>query len=168
MKLKGMTWLSSVLAFCVAAAPAWSATICGKASGPQGPAAGVVVLVKDANGNVLNQTTTDQKGYYVLNGVNPGTADLFLEPGTTGFKGGSGVLDLTEVGSKVDWQVSETAAANAAQNGSCKGGWAWWEIGSVALIGLAGIGSGIGLGFGTDEDEEGPPPPPPTPISPEE
>src|SRR5437667_411410 len=138
MKFKRMAGLSTVLALCVAATPGWGATICGQARGPQGPAAGVQVLVKDSNGRVLGQTTTDQAGHYVLNGVNGGTVDLFLEPGTTGFKGGSGVLTLTDLSSKVDWQVSDAAAANAAQNGTCDAaGWTNLEIGSVAVIGLA-------------------------------
>lgn len=147
--------------------PRMEATICGEARGPQGPASGVLVLVKDSNGQVLGQATTDQNGNYQLNGMNGGTVDLFLEPGTTGFKGGSGVLTLTDVGSKVDWQVSDAAAANAAQNGTCDdppGGWTDWEIGSVALIGLAAIGSGVALGVLTGPDHNGKPAPVPVSI----
>lgn len=158
MKPKSMTWLSTVLAVCIGASPAWSATICGQARGPQGPANGVQVLIKDSGGQTLGQTTTDQNGNYILNGVSAGTVDLFLDPGSTGFKGGSGVLTLTEGGSKVDWQLSDASAASAAQNGACDpaGGWTTGEIASVALIGAAALGAGLGLGFGTGSDSGGP------------
>jgi|SRR5579863_1953862 len=158
MKPRKMTWLSTVLAACMAATPAWSATICGEARSPQGPAGGVQVLVKDSNGQVLGQTTTDSNGNYLLDGVNSGTVDLFLEPGTTGFKGGSGVLTLTDAGSKVDWQVSDASNAAAAQDGVCDpaGGWTNGEIASVALIGAAALGAGLGLGFGTGPDHNHP------------
>ena len=154
MKPKRMTWLSTLMALFVASTPAWSATVCGIARDAQGqPVAGVQVLIKDSNGQVLGQATTDQSGKYIVNGVDGGTVDLFLEPGATGYKGGTGVLTLTEANGMVNWQVSNAADAAAEQLGTCDpAGWTAGEIAVPVVIGLAALGSGLGLGFGIGSD----------------
>jgi hypothetical protein len=66
---------------------------------------------------------------------------LFLEPGSSGFQSGSGVLDLTGKSERVNWQVSSASGAVAAQEGSC--GLTPLEWGAIGMLGLAAAGAGV-------------------------
>lgn len=139
-----------------------AATICGTARDANGqPAAGVEVVVKDASGKVLGTAVTDKSGAYMINGVKGGSGpvDLFLEPVSTGYRPGSGVLQLAgyDASSNVDWRVSNTTAAMAARTGECAdppGGLGAGEMASLAVLGLGVAGAGAGIGFGLSQGGE--------------
>jgi hypothetical protein len=74
----------------------------------QHPVAGVNILIEDATGKQLRTAVTDAKGYYEIDCVLPSTYDYVLSPMATGFKGGRAVYQLSEVGLRLDWTVSNT------------------------------------------------------------
>src|SRR5271168_615441 len=146
MKRKAAVLLSTVLAVVVPASQAMSAAICGTADDAQGQAAkGVGVTVKNTGGATLGQATTDDNGNYRIDNLEMGTLNLFLEPGSSGFQGGSGVLDLNDKSKRVNWQVSSASSAVASQAGPCADAAAALtpvEWGAIAVLGLA-VGGGI-------------------------
>ena len=120
MRRKAVVVLSTVLAIALPASQAMSAAICGTADDAQGnPAKGVGVTVKSPSGQVEGQGTTDNNGNYRIDGLDMGTLNLFLEPGSSGLQGGSGVLDLNDKSKRVNWQLSGTSSAVASQAGPC-------------------------------------------------
>jgi hypothetical protein len=132
--------LMTVLSVAIAT-PAFAEALCGVARNAQNqPIAGLPVTVKGSSGNVLGQATTDADGRYVITGLPQGTLDVFVEAGGTTYKPGSGVLTLTEASADVNWEMSPTASALAAQNGTCAVGGAWTagETAAVAALGIAG------------------------------
>jgi len=146
MMRKAAVMLSTVLAVAVPAGQAMSASICGTINDAQGnPASNVGVVVKTPAGATLGQGTTDKNGNYQIDGVATGTEDLFLEPGSSGFQGGSGVLDLNDASKRVNWQLSSSSSAVASQAGPCGDPAAALtpvEWGSIGVLGLA-VGGGI-------------------------
>src|SRR5208283_1541499 len=103
------------------------------------------VTVKNPAGATLGQGTTDDNGNYRIDGLDMGTLNLFLEPGSTGFQGGSGVLDLNDKSKRVNWQVSSASSAVASQAGPCADAAAALtplEWGAIGVLGLA-VGGGI-------------------------
>ena len=162
MKKNMRTWLA-VFAVVVVAAPASAATVCGVVHNTQGqPAGGVQIVVKDTSGKAIGQATTDKDGNYLIDGVGKGKLDLFLNPATTGYKAGSGVLTETSASSSmVNWQISDATPALAAQTGTCDDPpaafWPWPEEISIAVLGVAGLGalgSGLYLGFTENGDQQ--------------
>src|SRR5229473_3604037 len=145
MKANWKIALMTVLSVAIAT-PAFAAAVCGVARNAQNqPIAGLPVTAKDSSCNVIGQATTDTDGRYVITGLPQGTVDIFLETGGTTYKPGSGVLNLTEASADVNWEVSPSSAALAAQSGMCEaGGWTGWETASVAALGLAGA-AGVGI-----------------------
>jgi hypothetical protein len=166
-KLWPITPLIMALAF-----PCYGAMVCGSTRDANGQAAsGVQVVAKDSGGATLGQATSGTDGKYAISGLPQGPISLFCDPGSTGFKPGSGALTLTEAGSNVDWQLSNAAAALAAQTGPCSAAAAWTtgEIASLAVLGLAGAGGIAALVWGLEQcgDEPcGPTTPPVTPVTP--
>ena len=149
----GLFWgIASILA----AAPAFAAIVCGIATNGQGqPVAGAVVTAKDSAGNVLGQATTGTDGTYKITGLKNGTIDLFLDPAGNPYKPGSGVLTLTEASRDVNWGVSNGAAANAAQAGTCgAAALTGAEAASLGVLGLGVAGAGAGLGYGLSQGGE--------------
>ncbi|HJU29744.1 MAG TPA: carboxypeptidase-like regulatory domain-containing protein [Candidatus Binataceae bacterium] len=143
------------LGLTIVAAGANAATICGSARNANGqPVPGVEVVVKDSSGKILGTAVTDQSGSYVIHGISgaSGQLDLFLEPQTTGYRPGSGVLQLASVdpSSNVDWRVSNTSSAMAARTGECAdpAGLSSGEVASIAVLGVGVAASGAGIGFG--------------------
>ena len=61
--------------------------------------------------------TTGSKGAYEIDNLGQGTLDLFVDPGSAGVQGGSGVLNIADECRMVNWQVSGTASAVASQGG---------------------------------------------------
>lgn len=147
------------LGLAVAASTVNAATICGTARNNNGmPAAGVEVVAKDSSGKILGTAITDQTGAYTINGVKSGAGpiDLFLEPESTGYQRGSGVLRLASFtsSSNIDWRVSNTAAAMAARTGECvdpPAGLSAGEIASVAVLGVGAAAAGAGIGWGLSQ-----------------
>src|SRR5713226_497008 len=162
MKANWKIALMTVLSVAIAT-PAFAAAVCGVARNAQNqPIAGLPVTAKDSSCNVIGQATTDADGRYVITGLPQGTVDLFIETGGTTYKPGSGVLNLTEASADVNWEVSPSSAALAAQNGMCEAaGWTGWETASVAALGLAGA-AGVGItvwAFESDLHDRHPHPP---------
>ena len=150
MKRKG---LIAGIALILASTPTYAAIVCGIATNAQGqPAAGVVVVAKDSAGNILGQATTGADGTYKITGLKNGTIDLFLEPGGSAYKPGSGVLTLTEASRDVNWSLSDAAAANAAQAGTCgAAALTGAEAASLGVLGVGVAGAGAGIGFGLSQ-----------------
>jgi hypothetical protein len=146
MRRKATVVLSTVLAVGLSASQAMSAAICGTADDGQGnPAKGVGVIVKSPSGQIEGQGTTDNNGNYRIDGLNMGTLNLFLEPGSSGMQGGSGVLDLNDKSKRVNWQLSTSSSAIASQAGPCAEAAAALtplEWGAIGVLGLA-VGGGI-------------------------
>ena len=115
MRRKAAVVLSTVLAIAMPTSQALAAAICGTADDAQGnPARGVGVTVKSPSGAVEGQGTTDDNGNYRIDNLNMGTLNLFIEPGSSGFQGGSGVLDLNDKSKRVNWQLSNASSAVAS------------------------------------------------------
>ncbi|HUN56524.1 MAG TPA: carboxypeptidase-like regulatory domain-containing protein [Candidatus Binataceae bacterium] len=145
MRRKAAVVLSTVLALALPVSQAMGAAICGTADDGQGnPAKGVGVIVKSPSGQIEGQGTTDSNGNYRIDGLDMGTLNLFLEPGSSGMQGGSGVLDLNNPSKRVNWQVSTSTSAVASQAGPCEGAAALTplEWGAIGVLGLA-VGGGI-------------------------
>lgn len=165
MKAKWKFGVAFLLAATLAS-PAFAATVCGVVQNSQGqPVSGLQVIAKNPSGQVLGQGTTGAKGEYLIQGIQPGTVDLFLDTSNTSYKHGSGVLNLTGASSNVSWEVSDAANALAAQNGTCvdpPAGMSNLEKGSIAVLGIGGAGA-IGVtawGLSSNlSDNNGPPPP---------
>ena len=159
MKRRTRAAVAMALGLALAASTANAATICGTARNANGlPAAGVEVVAKDQSGKVLGTAITDQSGAYMINGVKGGAGpiDLFLEPESTGYRPGSGVLRLASFksSSNVDWRVSNTTAAMAARTGECvdlPAGLSAGEVASVAVLGVGVAAAGAGIGWGLSE-----------------
>jgi len=147
MKANWKIALMTVLSVAIAT-PAFAAALCGVARNAQNqPIAGVPVTVKDSSGNVLGQATTDADGKYVITGLPQGTLDLFVETGGTPYKPGSGVLTLTEASADVNWEMSPTASALAAQSGVCDAAGAGWTAGETASVTVLGIAGAAAVGI---------------------
>jgi len=146
MKRIATKLLTTVLAIGLTAGQAMSAMVCGIAQNAQGdPVSGATITIKDSSGKVLGQTTTGSKGQYEINNLGTGTLDLFLDPGSTGVQGGSGVLDLTGTSKMVNWQVASNSGATASQGGTCvdpPGALGWDEWAAIGVLG-AMLGGGI-------------------------
>jgi Carboxypeptidase regulatory-like domain len=143
---KAAVMLSTLLALAIPASQAMSAAICGTVDDASGnPAGNVGVNVKSPSGAMEGQGTTDSNGNYRIDGLSPGTLNLFLEPGSSGFQGGSGVLDLNDPSKRVNWSLSSSSSATASQAGPCSGAAAALtplEWGATGVLGLA-VGGGI-------------------------
>jgi hypothetical protein len=168
MMRKAAVMLSTVLAMAVPASQAMCAAVCGTVDDAQGnPASNVGVTVKSPSGATEGQGTTDSNGNYRIDGLDMGTLNLFLEPGGSGFQGGSGVLDLNDKSKRVNWQLSSSSSAVASQAGPCADAAAALtplEWGAIGVLGLAvggGIAAIVWAESGNRSDNEGPPPPTP-------
>lgn len=146
MKRKATMLLTTMLAISLSAGQAMSATVCGVAQNAQGaPVSGCSVTVKDASGKVLGQTTTGSKGEYEIDNLGQGTLDLFLDPGSAGVQGGSGVLNMQGESKMVNWQVSDASGAVASQGGSCVDPAGALTPAEWAAIGVLGLGAAAGI-----------------------
>src|ERR1700738_3256415 len=145
MKRKATMLLTTMLAISLSAGQAMSATVCGVAQNAQGaPVSGCSVTIKDASGKVLGQTTTGSKGEYEIDNLGQGTLDLFLDPGSAGVQGGSGVLNMQGESKMVNWQVSDASGAVASQGGSCVDPAGALTPAEWAAIGVLGLGVAAG------------------------
>src|ERR1039457_6453390 len=112
MKRKAIMLLTTMLAISLTAGQAMSATVCGVAQNAQGaPVGGASITAKDSSGKVIGQTTTGSKGEYQIDNLGQGPLDLFLDPGSAGVQGGSGVLNMAGESKMVNWQVSDARGA---------------------------------------------------------
>jgi hypothetical protein len=146
MKRKATMLLTTMLAIGLTAGQAMSATVCGVAQNAQGAAVGgCSVTVKDSSGKVLGQTTTGSNGEYQIDNLGQGTLDLFLDPGSAGVQGGSGVLNMTGDSRVVNWQVSDASGAVASQGGSCRDAGGALTPAEWAAIGVLGLGAAAGI-----------------------
>jgi hypothetical protein len=138
--------LTTMLAISLTAGQVMSATVCGVAQNPQGtPVAGAGITVKDSSGKILGQSTTGSKGEYEIDNIGQGTLDLFLDSGTAGVQGGSGVLNMAGESKMVNWQVSDASSAVASQGGSCADPAGALTPAEWAAIGVLGLGVGAGV-----------------------
>lgn len=145
MKRKATMLLTTILAVGMAAGQAMSATVSGVAQNPQGtPIGGVGITVKDPSGKVLGHATTGSKGEYEIDNLGQGTLDLFVDPGSAGVQGGSGVLNMADECKMVNWQVSDTASAVASQGGPCLDPPGALTPVEWAAIGVLGLGAAAG------------------------
>jgi hypothetical protein len=137
---------STLLAVAVPASQVMGAAICGSVDDAQGnPAGNVGISAKSPAGATLGTATTDANGSYRIDGLTMGTLNLFLEPGSSGFQAGSGVLDLNDKSKRVNWQLSSSSSAVASQAGPCMDDAAALtplEWGAIGVLGLA-VGGGI-------------------------
>jgi hypothetical protein len=161
MKLKVTMFLTTMPVINLTIRQAMSATICGVAQNVQGvPIRGIEITVKDSSGKVLGQSTSGSKGEYEIDNLGHGTLDLFLDPGTAGVRGGSGVLNLSGASQMVNWQVSDTSGAVASQDGSCvdpSGALTpteWAAIGVLGLGAAAGVAAIVWAETGNSHDHE--------------
>ena len=146
MRRKATVLFTTMLAISLTAAQAMSATVCGVAQNAQGaPVAGAGITVKDSSGKILGQSTTGSRGEYQIDNLGEGTLDLFLEPGTAGVQGGSGVLNLAGESKMVNWQVSDASGAVASQGGTCADPAGALTPAEWASIGVLGLGVGAGV-----------------------
>lgn len=155
--------LTTMLAVSLTAGQALSSTVCGVAQNAQGaPVSGAGITVKDSSGKVLGQSTTGSKGEYQIDNLGQGTLDLFLEPGTAGVQGGSGVLNMAGESKMVNWQVSDASGAVASQGGTCDDpagaltGAEWAAIGVLGLGVAAGTAAIVWAETGNRHDHEKP------------
>lgn len=145
MKRKTTMFLTTMLAVSMAAGQAMSATVSGVAQNAQGaPVGGVGITAKDPSGKVLGHATTGSKGAYEIDNLGQGTLDLFVDPGSAGVQGGSGVLNIADECRMVNWQVSGTASAVASQGGPCLDPSGPLTPGEWAAIGVLGLGAAAG------------------------
>lgn len=145
MKRKATLLLATMLAVSMAAGQAMSATVSGVAQNAQGaPVGGVGITVKDPSGKVLGHATTSSKGAYEIDNLGQGTLDLFVDPGSAGVQGGSGVLNLADECKMVNWQVSDRASAVASQGGPCLDPPAALTPAEWTAIGVLGLGAAAG------------------------
>jgi hypothetical protein len=146
MKRKATMLLTTMLAISLTAGQAMSATVCGVAQNAQGaPVGGVSITAKDSLGKVLGQTTTGRKGEYQIDNLGQGTLDLFLDPGSAGVQGGSGVLNMEGESQMVNWQVSDASSAVASHGGSCIDPAGALTPAEWAAIGVLGLGAAAGI-----------------------
>jgi hypothetical protein len=146
MKRKATMLLTTMLAISLTAGQAMSATVCGVAQNAQGtPVGGVGITIKDSSGKLLGQATTGSKGEYQIDNLGQGTLDLFLDPGSAGVQGGSGVLNMAGESKMVNWQVSDASGAVASQGGTCADPAGALTPAEWASIGVLGLGVGAGV-----------------------
>jgi len=146
MKPKATMLLTTMLAISLTAGQAMSATVCGVAQNAQGaPVGGVGISVKDSSGKMLGQATTGSKGEYQIDNLGQGTLNLFLDPGSAGVQGGSGVLNLAGDSKMVNWQVSDASGAVASQGGTCADPAGALTPAEWAAIGVLGLAAGGGI-----------------------
>jgi hypothetical protein len=146
MRRKATMLFTTMLAISLTAGQVMSATVCGVAQNAQGaPVAGAGITVKDSSGKILGQSTTGSKGEYQIDNLGQGTLDLFLDPGTAGVQGGSGVLDMAGESKTVNWQVSNASGAVASQGGVCADPAGALKPAEWAAIGVLGLGAGAGI-----------------------
>jgi hypothetical protein len=137
--------LMMMLAISLTARQAMSATVCGVAQDARGvPVAGVSIIARDSSGKVLGQITTGRKGEYQLDNLGQGILDLFLDPGSTGVQGGSGVLSLSGASQMINWQVSDASRAAASPGGPCLDPPGALTPEEWAAIGVLGLGAAAG------------------------
>ena len=145
MKRKATMLLTTMLAVSMAAGQAMSATVSGVAQNAQGaPVSGVGITAKDSSGKVLGQATTGSKGEYQIDNLGQGTLDLFVDPGSAGIQGGSGVLNLAGDCKMVNWRVSDASSAVATQGGPCLDPSGALTPAEWAAIGVLGLGVAAG------------------------
>lgn len=133
---------------------ALAADVGGAVKSAQGqPVSGLQVIAKDASGKVVGQATTASNGSYLIKGVNPGSYNFTLAPGSTGFQGQTVASSLGPDGLCLNWGVSSNAPAVAtAQPGiACQpaaaaaGGWGTAEyVGAGAgVVGAGAIAAAV-------------------------
>jgi hypothetical protein len=137
--------LTTMLAISLTTGQALSATVSGVARNAQGaPVSGASITVKDPSGKVLGQATTGGKGEYEIDNLGQGSLDLFLDPGSAGVRGGSGVLNMAGDCKMVNWRVSDASSAVASQGESCVDPPGDLTPAEWAAIGVLGLGAAAG------------------------
>jgi hypothetical protein len=126
---------SATLFLMLGAMNAQCAFVSGTILDPAGKGvASIKISALDAKtGGTVGQAIADASGKYKISGLPTGTYEFFLDPGTTGVKGGSAVDSVPEHGLIMNWNVSpeEDAMDSAAPAG-----------GGVT----AAVGTGLGVG----------------------
>jgi hypothetical protein len=169
IKIQGGTVMKKILSLFLAAmvvllgaplpSPAGNAgtSIVGTVLNSQGnPVQGVQIVVKDAQGNVVGQATTNAQGQYTIANLPPGEYTLTLDPLKTGYQGNTVVASLPAQGLTADWLVAaDKPAIAAAKAGIDPGGLFGLGPTGTAILGftvLTGLGFGIAAGAGAFGD----------------
>jgi hypothetical protein len=123
---------------------AWCATVSGSVVDSSGKdVVAVKITVTDpATGKVVGQAVTHASGKYQIAGIDPGTYNFALDPGTTGVKPGSATAALPGHGLSVDWTVSPTADAIALATPAGAGG----VVTGTGTAVAAGVGAALVAG----------------------
>ena len=144
MKKSNLSFLFLVLCLAALAMQAFCSDITGDVRGPQGPIAGVQIVVTDQTGKVVAQTLTDESGRYCISGLVRGSYKSTVKaPTGSGFKSGAVSIDLGEQGATGNWLVSSGHVASALMKsaGSC---WAFGRLPLWVPLGMTEAGLGIG------------------------
>jgi Carboxypeptidase regulatory-like domain len=110
----------------------------------------VYVTVTDAAGQHVGTGRTDLYGRYCIPLVKPGRYTLSLDPGNTGFNGGSAVANVDIEGMTVNWFVSHVNPAVASTNLGVESaatvtcGAGYWDAAAAGGLGVLGIGGIVG------------------------
>ena len=107
----GTQLVAAVVAWALVAAPAVIAsqpTLGGRVVGAAGaPVVGATVQVMlPGSDKVIHSTTTGKNGLYAVDGLDAGTYQVRLEPGSTGVKGATVTAQVGEKGLVVNWRAS--------------------------------------------------------------
>lgn len=83
------------------------------------PVKGIQILVAESGAKSALKVVTDDKGDYRLTGLSAGTYTFALDPGSTGFRGGTAIAYLGDKGLTVNWRISRGGPPSAiASQGS--------------------------------------------------
>jgi Carboxypeptidase regulatory-like domain len=154
MKRRGFFGCGLAMVFLITVSSAFCAEIAGTVADPQGhPVSGVKITVQEPAGKVVGQGIADAAGHYSIDGLAPNTYDFFLDPLTTGVKGGSGVSYLDANGLTIDWKVSDAKNALATPGSKQKVagdpfGMSMEEFVSVTVLATAVVAGGVVGGYG--------------------
>ena len=159
MKKSGSVLLA--LAFVVGiSTAALAASVGGTIGGSQGQSlAGIQIIVKDASGKVVAQTSPSADGAYDITGLPEGNYTFTLDPGSSGVQGQTVSSYVGPDGLCLNWGVSTTspAVATAQPGATCQAAAFWWDdpstwVGVGAILIAGGVIMAVALNIGPDHE----------------
>jgi hypothetical protein len=120
--------------------------------GQGNPVQGVEIEIKDAQGNVVGQATTNAQGQYTIANLPPGEYTIALDPLKTGFQGNTVLASVGADGLTVNWTVSPTNLAVATATAGTGFG---LGTGGIVLLSVLGLGGVVGIVAGTGAFDSG-------------